>query len=97
MQENQLDRLFSIISEFREDINQIQNFLESTNIEETSPIFDDTTLLDAEINTFEQEQESFITDFFKILSISVLLGEYISITNFFEKLKKIEKHISDKK
>ena len=93
MQENQLDRLFSIISEFREDINQIQNFLESTNIEETSPIFDDTTLLDAEINTFEQEQESFITDFFKILSISVLLGEYISITNFFEKLKKIEDEI----
>ena len=76
MQENQLDRLFSIISEFREDINQIQNFLESTNIEETSPIFDDTTLLDAEINTFEQEQESFIIDFFKILSISVLLGKY---------------------
>ena len=93
MQENQLDRLFSIISEFREDINQIQNFLESTNIEETSPIFDDTTLLDAEINTFEQEQESFIIDFFKILSISVLLGEYIFIDDFFQKLNKIESEI----
>lgn len=87
MQENQLDRLFSIISEFREDINQIQNFLEDNNIEETSPIFDDTTLLDTKINTFEQKQESFIIDFFKILSISVLLGEYIFIDDFFQKLK----------
>ena len=93
MQENQLDRLFSIISEFREDINQIQNFLESTNIEETSPIFDDTTLLDTKINTFEQKQESFIIDFFKILSISVLLGEYIFIDDFFQKLNKIESEI----
>lgn len=93
MQENQLDRLFSIISEFREDINQIQNFLESTNIEETSPIFDGTTLLDTKINTFEQKQESFIIDFFKILSISVLLGEYIFIDDFFQKLNKIESEI----
>ena len=93
MQENQLDRLFSIISEFREDINQIQNFLEDNNIEETSPIFDDTTLLDTKINTFEQKQESFIIDFFKILSISVLLGEYIFIDDFFQKLNKIESEI----
>lgn len=94
MQEDtQLERLSSIISEFRDDIIRIQNFLESNNIEDTSPIFDDTTLLDEEINTFEQEQKSFITDFFKILSISVLLGEYISITNFFEKLNKIEEEI----
>ena len=94
MQEDtQLERLSSIISDFRDDIIRIQNFLESTNIEETSPIFDDTTLLDAEINTFEQEQESFIIDFFKILSISVLLGEYIFIDDFFQKLNKIESEI----
>ena len=93
MQENQLDRLFSIISEFREDIDQIQNFLESNNIEYASPIFDDTTLLGAEIDAFGQKQESFIIDFFRILSISVLLGEYISIADFFEKLKKIEDEI----
>ena len=93
MQENQLDRLFSIISEFREDINQIQNFLEDNNIEETSPIFDSTTLLDENINIFEQKQESFITNFFKTLSVSVLLGEYISIADFFEKLNKIEDEI----
>ena len=93
MQENQLDRLFSIISEFREDINQIQNFLEDNNIEETSPIFDSTTLLDEKINIFEQKQESFITNFFKTLSVSVLLGEYISIADFFEKLNKIEDEI----
>ena len=67
MQEDtQLERLSSIISDFRDDIIRIQNFLESTNIEDSSPIFDDTTLLDVEINTFEQEQESFIIDFFKI-------------------------------
>jgi hypothetical protein len=91
MQEDTLlERLSSIISDFRDEIIRIQTFLESTNIED---IFDDTTLLDAKINTFEQEQESFITDFFKILSISVLLGEYISITNFFEKLKKLEDEI----
>lgn len=93
MQENQFDRLFSIISEFREDINQIQNFLESNNIEDASPIFDDTTLLGAEIDVFGQKQESFIIDFFRILSISVLLGEYISIADFFEKLNKIEEEI----
>lgn len=93
MQENQLDRLFSIISEFREDINQIQTFLESNNIEDTSPMFDNTTLFDEEINAFEQEQESFIIDFFRILSISVLLGEYISIADFFQKLNKIEDEI----
>ena len=93
MQENQLDRLFSIISEFREDINQIQNFLEDNNIEETSPIFDSTTLLDENINIFEQKQESFITNFFKTLSVSVLLGEYISTADFFEKLNKIEDEI----
>jgi hypothetical protein len=93
MQENQLDRLFSIISEFREDINQIQNFLESNNIEDPSPIFDDTTLLGTEIDVFGQKQESFIIDFFRILSISVLLGEYISIADFFEKLNKIEEEI----
>lgn len=93
MQENQLDRLFSIISEFREDIDQIQIFLESNNIEDASPIFDDTTLLGAEIDAFGQKQESFIIDFFRILSISVLLGEYISIVDFFEKLKKIEEEI----
>ena len=94
MQEDtQLERLSSIISDFRDEIIRIQIFLESTNIEETSPIFDNTTLLDAEINTFEQKQVSFTTDFFKILSISVLLGEYISITNFFEKLNKIEDEI----
>ena len=93
MQENQLDRLFSIISEFREDIDQIQNFLESNNIEDASPIFDDTTLLGAEIDAFGQKQESFIIDFFRILSISVLLGEYIFIANFFEKLNKIEDEI----
>ena len=93
MQENQLDRLFSIISEFREDIDQIQNFLESNNIEDASPIFDDTTLLGAEIDAFRQKQESFIIDFFRILSISVLLGEYIFIANFFEKLNKIEDEI----
>lgn len=93
MQENQLDRLFSIISEFREDIDQIQIFLESNNIEDASPIFDDTTLLGAEIDAFGQKQESFIIDFFRILSISVLLGEYISIADFFEKLKKIEEEI----
>ena len=94
MQEDtQLERLSSIISDFRDEIIRIQIFLESTNIEETSPIFDNTTLLDAEINTFEQKQVSFTTDFFKILSISVLLGEYISITNFFEKLKKLEDEI----
>ncbi len=93
MQENQLDRLFSITSEFKEDINQIQNFLENSNVEETSPMFDDTTLFDEEINAFEQEQESFIIDFFKILSISVLLGEYIFIDDFFQKLNKIESEI----
>lgn len=94
MQEDtQLERLSSIISEFKEDIIQIQTFLESNNIEDTSPMFDNTTLFDEEINAFEQEQEFFIIDFFRILSISVLLGEYISITNFFEKLNKIESEI----
>ena len=94
MQEDtQLERLSSIISEFKEDIIQIQTFLESNNIEDTSPMFDNTTLFDEEINAFEQEQESFIIDFFRILSISVLLGEYISIADFFQKLNKIEKEI----
>lgn len=94
MQEDtQLERVSSIISDFRDDIIRIQNFLESNNIEDTSPIFDSTTLLDENINIFEQKQESFITNFFKTLSVSVLLGEYISIADFFEKLNKIESEI----
>ena len=94
MQEDtQLERVSSIISDFRDDIIRIQNFLESNNIEDTSPIFDSTTLLDENINIFEQKQESFITNFFKTLSVSVLLGEYISIADFFEKLNKIESSI----
>ena len=46
MQEDtQLERLSSIISDFRDEIIRIQIFLESTNIEETSPIFDNTYLM----------------------------------------------------
>lgn len=93
MRENQLNKLSSITTEFKDDITQIQSFLEDNNIEETSPIFDSTTLLDENINIFEQKQESFITNFFKTLSISVLLGEYISTADFFEKLNKIEEEI----
>ena len=93
MQENQLDRIDLIISEFREDIIQIQKFLEDSNVEESSPVFDNTTLFDEKIDTFGQEQESFITNFFKALSISVLLGEYIFIADFFKKLNDIEEKI----
>jgi|GEM_PF-596826 hypothetical protein len=93
MQENQLDRIYLIISEFREDIIQIQKFLEDSNVEESSPVFDNTTLFDEKIDTFGQEQESFITNFFKALSISVLLGEYIFIADFFKKLNEIEEKI----
>ena len=60
-------------------------FLEDSNVEESSPVFDSTTLFDEKIDTFGQEQESFITNFFKALSISVLLGEYIFIADFFKK------------
>lgn len=91
MQENQLDRLSSIISKFKKDIIKIQKPLGSNNIEETS----DAMLSDADINTFEQKQEFFITDFFKVLSISVLLGDYISSADFFEKLNKIEDEIKN--
>lgn len=101
MQENQLNRLSSITTEFKNDITQIQNFLEDNNIKKTSPIFDSTILpnesisIDEKIDIFLQKQKSFITNFFKELSISVLLGEYISIVDFFEKLNKIEGEIKN--